>query len=42
MKKATPLWGASSWLPKVHIVVGNLKKFLDETFHGVSHTLITI
>ena len=27
----------SSWLPKVHIVIGNLKTFLNGTFHGVSH-----
>ena len=36
-KKVTPLQAASSWLPLVHIVIGNLKTFLNGTFHGVSH-----
>ena len=36
-KKVTPPEEASSWLPKVHIVIGNLKKFLNGTYHGVSH-----
>ena len=36
-KKVTPPDKASSWLPKVHIVIGNLKKFLNGTYHGVSH-----
>ena len=27
---------ASEWLPLVHVVIGNLKKFLNGTFHGVS------
>lgn len=35
-KKVTPPGEASSWLPKVHIVIGNLKKFLNGTYHGVS------
>ena len=26
-----------AWLPKVHIAIGNLKAFLNGTFHGVSH-----
>ncbi|MDO9041392.1 MAG: transposase, partial [Desulfocapsaceae bacterium] len=25
------------WLPLVHIVIGNLKTFINGTFHGVSH-----
>ena len=28
---------ASTWLPLVHIVIGNLKTFLNGTFHGVTH-----
>lgn len=36
-KKVTPPHKASSWLPKVHIVIGNLKNFLNGTYHGVSH-----
>lgn len=36
-KKVTPPEEASQWLPLVHIVIGNLKKFLNGTFHGVSH-----
>lgn len=39
-KKVTPAEEASSWLPLVHIVIGNLKKFLNGTFHGVSHTYL--
>jgi len=35
-KKVTPPEEASNWLPKVHIVIGNLKAFLNGTFHGVS------
>ena len=35
-KKVTPGEEAGKWLPKVHIVIGNLKKFLNGTFHGVS------
>ena len=27
---------AANWLPLVHIVIGNLKTFLNGTFHGVS------
>ncbi len=33
----TPPEEASSRLPKVHIVIGNLKKFLNGTYHGDSH-----
>ncbi len=36
-KKITPPEEASNWLPLVHIMIGNLKKFLNGTFHGVSH-----
>lgn len=36
-KKVTPPEESSSWLPLVHIVIGNLKKFLNGTYHGVSH-----
>ena len=36
-KKATPPEEASSWLPLVHIVIGNMKTFLNGTFHGVTH-----
>ena len=35
-KKVTPPQEASRWLPLVHIVIGNMKKFLNGTFHGVS------
>jgi len=36
-KKVTPPEEASSWLPFVHIVIGNMKIFLNGTFHGVTH-----
>lgn len=36
-KKVAPAQEGASWLPLVHIVIGNLKKFLNGTFHGVSH-----
>ena len=36
-KKVTPPDQASTWLPMVHILIGNLKKFLNGTFHGVTH-----
>jgi transposase-like protein len=35
-KRVTPPAQASEWLPLVHIVIGNLKTFLNGTFHGVS------
>ena len=35
-KKVTPPKEAGKWLPLVHIVIGNLKTFLNGTFHGVS------
>ena len=36
-KRVTPPQQASTWLPLVHIVIGNMKTFLNGTFHGVSH-----
>jgi len=36
-KKVTPPEEVSSWLPLVHIVIGNMKTFLNGTFHGVTH-----
>lgn len=35
-KRVTPPEEAGKWLPLVHIVIGNLKTFLNGTFHGVS------
>lgn len=35
-KKVTPPKEAGVWLPLVHIVIGNIKTFLNGTFHGVS------
>lgn len=35
-KKVTPAKKANEWLPLVHIVIGNMKKFINGTFHGVS------
>jgi transposase-like protein len=35
-KKVTSPEKASEWLPLVHIMIGNMKKFLNGTFHGVS------
>jgi len=35
-KKVTPAEEASNWLPRVHMMIGNMKKFLNGTFHGVS------
>ena len=39
-KKVTPPEKAGEWLPLVHIVIGNLKQFLNGTFHGVSHSYL--
>lgn len=39
-KKVTPSEETSSWLPLVHIVIGNMKTFLNGTFHGVTHTYL--
>ena len=36
-KKVTPPEEASTWLPLVHIVIGNMKTFLNGTFHGITH-----
>jgi transposase-like protein len=35
-KKVTPPEKASEWLPLVHTMIGNMKKFINGTFHGVS------
>jgi len=35
-KKVTPPEKASEWLPMVHIMIGNMKQFINGTFHGVS------
>ena len=35
-KKITPPKKASEWLPLVHIMIGNMKTFINGTFHGVS------
>jgi transposase-like protein len=35
-KKVTPPEEASQWLPLVHVVIGNMKTFINGTFHGVS------
>ena len=35
-KQVTPPEKASEWLPLVHIMIGNMKKFVNGTFHGVS------
>ncbi len=35
-KKVTPPKKASEWLPLVHIMIGNMKKFINGTYHGVS------
>lgn len=40
-KKATPPPEAGKWLPIVHIVIGNMKKFLNGTFHGVSQKYLS-
>lgn len=39
-KKVTPPEEASKWLPLVHIVIGNMKTFLNGTFHGVTHKFL--
>lgn len=36
MPKITPPEEASKWLPLVHIMIGNMKKFLNGTYHGVT------
>ncbi len=37
MSQITPPEHASQWLPWVHIVISNLKRFLLGTYHGISH-----
>lgn len=39
-KKVTPPEKSSEWLPLVHIMIGNMKKFLNGTFHGVSSSYL--
>ncbi len=39
-KKVTPPNKASEWLPLVHIMIGNMKTFINGTFHGVSSTYL--
>jgi transposase-like protein len=36
-KKVTPPEETGTWLPLVHIIIGNMKTFLNGTFHGVTH-----
>ena len=36
-KNVTPAKEASFWLPLVHIVIVNMKNFLNVTYHGVTH-----
>lgn len=36
-KRVTPPEEAATWLPLVHIVIGNMKTFINGTFHGVTH-----
>jgi transposase-like protein len=35
-KKVAPPEEATEWLPLVHIMIGNMKTFINDTFHGVS------
>lgn len=39
-KKVTLPEKASEWLPLVHIMIGNMKKFINGTFHGVSQNYL--
>lgn len=34
--RVTPADQAGKWLPKVHLIIANLKRFLLGTFHGIS------
>lgn len=36
LKQVTPPEEANVWLPMVHIMIGNMKQFINGTFHGVS------
>lgn len=38
--RVTPAEQAGQWLPKVHLIIANLKRFLLGTFHGVSGTYL--
>jgi len=38
--RVTPPEKAGQWRPQVHMVIGNLKRFLWGTFHGVSATYL--
>ncbi len=35
LPRVTPAEKVDEWLPWVHIVISNLKRFLLDTFHGV-------
>jgi len=35
-KRKTPPHKAGEWLPKVYVIFGNLKTYLNGTYHGVS------
>lgn len=35
-KRVTPPAKAAEWLPLVHIMIGNMKQFINGTYHGVS------
>jgi transposase-like protein len=39
-QRVTPPEQASQWLPWVHIVISNLKRFLLGTYHGISHRYV--
>ena len=38
--RVTPPEKVDEWLPWVHIVIGNLKRFLLGTYHGVSSSYL--
>ena len=38
--RVTPKAKVDEWLPLVHRVIANLKRFLMGTFHGVSHAYL--
>lgn len=39
-KRVTPPEKVSGWLPLVHIMIGNMKQFINGTFHGVSSSYL--
>jgi hypothetical protein len=39
--RVTPSEQAMTWLPKVHLIISNLKRFLLGIFHGVSHRYLS-